>query len=111
VSSSSIGAGGSSGVIPGSPSIGGISMGYGIGVGTNAGRTQSPSAAAAAAAGGSSDQQQQQLVAGLAHIAGALPPRYQSRDWQLLYSTARHGISLQTLWVASERVPAVPTLG
>jgi hypothetical protein len=86
-------------------------MGYGIGVGANAGRTQSPSAAAAAAAGGSSDQQQQQLVAGLAHIAGALPPRYQSRDWQLLYSTARHGISLQTLWVASERVPAVPTLG
>jgi hypothetical protein len=70
-------------------------MGYGIGVGASAGRTQSPSAAAAAA-GGSSDQQQQ-LVAGLAQIAGALPPRYQSRDWQLLYSTARHGISLQTL--------------
>jgi hypothetical protein len=97
---------GSSGIY-GSPSIGGISMGHGIGVGASsggAGRSQSPSAAAAAAAaaaggGGSSgqQQQQQQLVAGLAHIAGALPPRYQSRDWQLLYSTTRHGISLQTL--------------
>lgn len=32
------------------------------------------------------------------YIAAALPARYQSKDWQLLYSTSRHGISLQTLY-------------
>jgi hypothetical protein len=100
---SSGGYGGSSGsTLSASPSIGGISMGHGIGVGSRSsnGRSSSPLAAAAAAAAGSDgqqQQQQQQLVAGLAHIAAALPPRYQSRDWQLVYSTARHGISLQTL--------------
>jgi hypothetical protein len=38
-----------------------------------------------------------QLVVGAAHIAAALPVRFRARDWTLLYSTARHGISLQTL--------------
>jgi hypothetical protein len=37
-------------------------------------------------------------VDGLAHLAAALPARYQARDWLLLYSTSRHGISLQTLY-------------
>lgn len=31
-------------------------------------------------------------------LSGALPPRFRMSSWKLLYSTARHGISLQTLY-------------
>ncbi len=31
-------------------------------------------------------------------LAGSLPGRYRLKDWALLYSTYRHGISLQTLF-------------
>jgi len=31
-------------------------------------------------------------------LAGALPARFRLCGWHLLYSTARHGISLQTLY-------------
>jgi hypothetical protein len=91
------------GGVCGSPVISGISMGQGIGIGAGSsgissiGQGQPAAAAAAAAAAAGGPQQQQQLVPGLSHIAAALPLRFQSRDWQLLYSTARHGISLQTL--------------
>eukprot|EP00878_Enallax_costatus_P009539 GHUV01009969.1.p1 GENE.GHUV01009969.1~~GHUV01009969.1.p1 ORF type:complete len:543 (+),score=153.99 GHUV01009969.1:403-2031(+) len=46
------------------------------------------------------------LVVGTRHIAAALPARYQTRDWNLLYSTARHGISLQTLYRKAAGSPA-----
>jgi hypothetical protein len=70
-------------------------------LGGSSSRPSSPSPAASAGGVGatsSSSQQQQQLVDGLAHLAAALPARYQARDWSLLYSTSRHGISLQTLY-------------
>lgn len=60
------------------------------------GSSSRPSSPSPAAACGSSSQHQ--LVDGLAHLAAALPPRYQARGWSLLYSTSRHGISLQTLY-------------
>lgn len=31
-------------------------------------------------------------------LSGALPARYRMSGWRLLYSTERHGISLQTLY-------------
>lgn len=31
-------------------------------------------------------------------LAGGLPPRFRMSSWSLLYSTERHGISLQTLY-------------
>jgi hypothetical protein len=80
--------------------------GLGAGAAGSSSRPSSPGLAVQASAGGagntssssSSSAQQHQLVDGLAHLASALPARYQSRDWSLLYSTSRHGISLQTLY-------------
>jgi hypothetical protein len=79
--------------------------GFAAGAGGSSSRPTSPSPAARAGVAGntsssssSSSAQQHQLVDGLAHLAAALPARYQSRDWSLLYSTSRHGISLQTLY-------------
>lgn len=40
-------------------------------------------------------------------LAGGLPPRFRMSSWSLLYSTERHGISLQTLY---RRSKAAPTL-
>jgi hypothetical protein len=37
------------------------------------------------------------VAGGAAAVAAALPARLRGRDWVLVYSTARHGISLQTL--------------
>ena len=31
-------------------------------------------------------------------LSGALPARFRMSGWRLLYSTERHGISLQTLY-------------
>jgi hypothetical protein len=77
--------------------------GLGAGAAGSSSRPSSPGLTASAGGAGntsssSSSAQQHQLVDGLAHLAAALPARYQSRDWSLLYSTSRHGISLQTLY-------------
>eukprot|EP00775_Hariotina_reticulata_P009710 gene9710-9869_t len=61
-----------------------------------------------ASADDSADAGDSSLVQGLQHLAAALPPRFQSRPWFLLYSTARHGISLTTLYRrAAGRSPSV----
>lgn len=40
-------------------------------------------------------------------VAGSLPTRHRLSYWRLLYSTQRHGISLQTLY---RRAVAAPSL-
>ncbi|KAF6253531.1 TLD-domain-containing protein [Scenedesmus sp. NREL 46B-D3] len=67
------------------------------GAGGSSSRSSDPSPAATAWGGGTTSSSHQ-LVDGLAHLAAALPARYQARGWSLLYSTSRHGISLQTLY-------------